>query len=169
MAARLHIHGHEYLNPGAWLICPGHEVLLMPLLNWKPEYSVNREDMDRNHQEMFHILNSVYDNLMNSRESGFLLPSIDRLSAIAKYQLLMEEQFLREMHVPDIDHHIAEHREFTESIEMIRNDCNDNHLEASKELIILLGEWLFNHVLKEDRKYSHLMGIPGTEGKALDH
>jgi hemerythrin len=50
---------------------------------------------------------------------------------------------------------------------MIRNDYHDNYLEASKELIILLGEWLFHHVLKEDRKYSHMMDIPGTAGKSL--
>jgi hemerythrin len=142
---------------------------MMPLLSWKPEYSVNREDLDRHHQEMFHILNSVYDNLMNSRESSFLLPSIDRLSGIAKYHLSVEEQCLREMCVPDIDHHIAKHREFTESIEMIRNGYYENYLEASKELIILLGEWLFNHVLKEDRKYSDMMGIPGTADKTLDN
>jgi hemerythrin len=141
----------------------------MPLLNWKPEYSVNREDLDRHHQEMFHILNSVYDNLMNSREASFLLPSIEKLSAIAKYHLPMEEQCLKEMHVPDIDYHIAKHREFTESIEMILKNYHDNYLEASKELIILLGEWLFHHVLKEDRKYSHMMATPGTEGKTLDH
>jgi hemerythrin len=151
---------------GAWLKIPGHEVLLMPLLSWKPEYSVNREDLDSHHQEMFHILNSVYDNLMDSRGSSVLLPSIDRLSAIAKYHLSMEEEFLREMRVPDIDHHIAKHREFTESIEMIRNDYHDNYLEASKELIILLGEWLFNHVLKEDRKYSPMMGVPETAGES---
>ena len=141
----------------------------MPLLSWKPEYSVNREDLDSHHQEMFHILNSVYDNLMDSQELSFLIPSIDRLSAIANYHLSIEEQCLREMSVPDIDNHIAKHREFKESIEMIRMGYNDNYLEASKELIILLGEWLFNHVLKEDRKYSHMMGIPGTEGKTLDN
>ena len=73
------------------------------------------------------------------------------------------------MSVPDIDYHIAKHREFKESIEMIRMGYNDNYLEASKELIILLGEWLFNHVLKEDRKYSDMMGIPGTEDKTLDN
>ncbi|MDR3578593.1 MAG: bacteriohemerythrin [Oryzomonas sp.] len=138
----------------------------MPLLIWKPEYSVNREDLDHHHQEMFHILNSVYDNLMDSQELSFFLPSINRLSAIARYHLSLEEQCLREMHVPDFDYHVAKHREFTESIEIIRNDYEDNYLEASKELIILLGEWLFNHVLKEDRKYSHMMGIPETAGKS---
>ena len=141
----------------------------MPLLSWKPEYSVNKEELDLHHQEMFHILNSVYDNLMNSKESSFLLPSIDKLSAIAKYHISVEEQYLREMRVPDIDHHIAKHREFTQSIETIRNGYNDNYLEASKELIILLGEWLFNHVLKEDRKYAAMMAIPGTAGKTLDN
>jgi len=125
----------------------------MPLLRWKAEYSVHREDLDRHHQEMFDILNSVYDNLMDSHEPGFLIPSIDRLSAIALHHLSAEEQCLREMHIPEIDQHIAKHREFVEAIEMIRNDCHENYSEASKELIILLGDWLFHHVLKEDRKY----------------
>lgn len=141
----------------------------MPLLSWKPEYSVNKEELDRHHQEMFDILNSVYDNLMDSREPGLLLPSIDKLSAISKHHIAVEEQCLREMHVPDIDYHIAKHREFTESIDTIRHDYDDNYLEASKELIILLGEWLFNHVLKDDRKYFDMTGMPGAAGKTLDH
>lgn len=126
----------------------------MPLLSWKPEYSVNKAELDSHHQEMLHILNSVYDNVMNSRELSFILPSIDQLAAIAKSHLSAEEQYLRERCFPDIDDHIARHRDFTQSIETIRERYNDNHLEASKELIIVLGEWLINHVLKEDRKYS---------------
>jgi len=134
----------------------------MPLLNWRPEYSVNEAELDRHHQEMFHILNSVYDDVMNSRGSGFVLPNIDRLTAIAERHLSVEEQHLRAMRVPDIENHVAKHREFTQTIERIRAGYHDNDLEASRELIIVLGEWLIHHVVKEDRKYTHLRVIQGT-------
>jgi len=134
----------------------------MPLLIWRPEYSVNEAELDRHHQEMFQILNSVYDNVMNSPELSFILPSIDKLTAIAGRHLSAEERHLRAMHVPDIDDHIAKHREFTQTIERIRTGYNDNNLEASRELIIVLGDWLIRHVLKEDMKYFHMKGAAGT-------
>ncbi len=134
----------------------------MPLLIWRPEYSVNEAELDRHHQEMFQILNSVYDNVMNSPELSFILPSIDKLTAIAKCHLSAEGQHLRAMRVPDIDDHIAKHREFTQTIERIRIGYNDNNLEASRELIIVLGDWLIHHVLKEDMKYFHMKGTAGT-------
>jgi len=135
---------------------------MMPLLSWRPEYSVNEAELDRHHQEMFEILNSVYDNVMNSPELSYILPNIDKLTAIASCHLSAEEKHLRAMSVPDIDDHIAKHREFSRTIERIRSGYNDNNLEASKELIIVLGEWLIHHVLKEDKKYFHMSGAPGT-------
>ncbi|GFE62590.1 hypothetical protein AOG2_31780 [Geobacter sp. AOG2] len=134
----------------------------MPLLSWRAEYSVNEAELDRHHEEMFNILNSVYDDVMNSPALGFILPNIDKLTTIAECHLSAEEQYLEKMHFPDIADHIAKHREFTQTIERIRSGYNDNDLEASKQLIIVLGEWLIHHVLKEDRKYSHLKGSRGT-------
>ena len=57
---------------------------------------------------------------------------------------------------PGIDGHIAKHIEFTNRIETLRASYHDNDLEVSKDLIIVLGEWLLQHVIKEDMKYTEL-------------
>lgn len=128
----------------------------MPLITWKPEYSVNDAELDSHHQKLFRIINTVYKNVMTSQKVESILPMLDELSAYTRYHFSAEEQYLRERGFPDIEDHLAKHREFTLQIEVLRTNYNDNDLDVSGDLIVFLGEWLLNHVLKEDRKYSNL-------------
>jgi hemerythrin len=128
----------------------------MSLFSWKPEYSVNYELLDKHHQHLFAILNSVYENVMNSPELDCVLPKINELSEYTKYHFLTEEQYMREKGFSGLDDHIAKHREFTNNIETLRMKFHHNDLEVAKNLIVLLGEWLLQHVLREDMKYSGL-------------
>lgn len=128
----------------------------MSLFSWKPEYSVNESTLDDHHRHLFAILNSVYENVMNSPELDCVLPKIDELSEYTNYHFTSEEQYMREKRFPWIDDHIAKHRNFSYKIGVLRERYHDNDLEVARELIIVLGEWLLRHVLKEDRKYSAL-------------
>jgi len=128
----------------------------MSLFTWKPEYSVNDAVLDEHHQKLFSVINLVYENVMNSREIDCVLPKIDQLSEYTNYHFAAEEQHMREMGFPGIEDHVARHREFTHTIETLRASYNNNDLEVSRDLIIVLGEWLLQHVLKEDRKYAAL-------------
>lgn len=125
----------------------------MPLLNWNPGFSVNDVALDSHHQKLFNLLNSTYENVMNSKEVKNILPMIEELSEYTRYHFTAEEQHMREKGVQEIDEHIAKHREFTHSIEKLRSNYHDNNLEVASELIVVLGQWLLGHVLKDDRKY----------------
>jgi hemerythrin-like metal-binding protein len=126
----------------------------MSLFSWKPEYSVNEATLDHHHQQLFSVLNSVYENVMNSPDLDCVVPKIDELSNYTKYHFSTEEQYMRDLGLPEIDSHIAMHRDFTHTIESLRASYHNNDLEISKNLIVVLGEWLLQHVLKEDIKYS---------------
>ena len=132
----------------------------MPLLSWKPEYSVNEAELDSHHQKLFYLLNTAYENVMNSSEVDSVLPIIDELSKYIRYHLSAEEQYLKRKQFHEIDAHIAEHREFTHTIEKLKTNYHGNNLEVTQELIIVLGNWLLSHVIAEDRKYSELS--PGS-------
>ena len=51
----------------------------MSLFSWKPEYSVHEAILDDHHKQLFKILNSVYENVMNSPELDKVIPKIDAL------------------------------------------------------------------------------------------
>lgn len=129
----------------------------MALFIWKPEYSVFNVDLDIHHQHLFDLLNSIYENVMNSPELDSVLPKIDELTAYTEYHFSAEEQYMREKEFPEIDEHIAKHLEFTKTVQTLRARHHDNDLEVTRELIIILGDWLLRHVLKEDRKYAQFV------------
>ena len=132
------------------------QVQMAPLLSWKSEYSVNEVELDSHHKKLFDILNSVYENTMNSLEVDCVLPVIEELSQYTRYHFSLEEEHMRNRGFQDIANHIAEHRKFSQSIKMLKSHYHGNNLEVTKELIVVLGDWLIQHVLKMDRKYSEL-------------
>jgi hemerythrin-like metal-binding protein len=131
----------------------------MPLLKWVQEYSVNESELDSHHQKMFDILNRAYENVMNSLEVDYALPIIEELSTLTKYHIAAEELYMRERCCQEMATHVATHREFINNIETLRTNYNGNNLEATKQLIVMLGNWLLHHVINEDWKYSDLSKV----------
>lgn len=129
----------------------------MPLLKWKPEYTVNEAELDSHHIRLFSILNSAYENVMTSSEVNSVISVVNELSEYMKYHFAAEEQLMQEKGYRGINAHIAEHRRFTQNIEMLKVNHHDNNLETAKELIIVLGNWVLHHILLEDKKYSILL------------
>lgn len=129
----------------------------MSLFTWKPEYSVNEAVLDGHHRQLFTVLNSVYENVMNSTELDSVIPKIEELTEYTTHHFSTEEAYMKEQGFPEITAHIAKHREFSHTIEALRARYHDNDLDVAKDLIIVLGEWLLQHVIKEDRKYAKQM------------
>lgn len=126
----------------------------MPLLQWKPEYTVYERELDSHHQQLFELLNAAYESVMNSSEADCIKAVVNDLSECLKTHFAVEEQFMEGRGYQDVDAHIAEHRLFAHAIETLRMNRHDSHLEAAKELIVMLGNWVLRHILVEDRKYT---------------
>ena len=77
-------------------------VHMTQLFSWKPEYSINVEDLDNHHQKLFNILNTVYNNVMNSSELDCVYPLIDELSECTTNHFTSEEQHMREKEFHEI-------------------------------------------------------------------
>lgn len=126
----------------------------MSLFSWKPEYSVHVTELDRDHQQLFTLLNDIYDQVMCSHDLDRVLPAIDELSYYTEHHFTHEEQYMRMKQFSDMETHIARHREFADKIHQLRKNYHDNDLDVARELLIVLGEWLLQHVIKEDKKYA---------------
>ncbi len=132
----------------------------MPLLSWKPEYSVDDIELDSHHQHLFSLLNTVYENVMSSLEVNEVIPLVDELTDYTNKHFTAEEQHMRDKKYQGLEEHISKHREFSQKVEAIRSHYHGNNLEVTQELLIVLGDWLLHHVLKEDKKYSQCLETP---------
>ena len=126
----------------------------MPLFVWKSDYSVDAELLDQHHQKLFSLLNALYENTMHSKETDHVLPIINELQEYTKYHFLAEEQYMQDKGFVGAAEHILKHRDFTLRIEGLSSQYRDDDLEVTRDLIVVLGNWLLHHVLEEDHKYS---------------
>ena len=125
----------------------------MPLLSWKPEYSVDEIELDRDHMKFFEILNTAYENVMNHQEVENATSKIDELLELLRHHISAEEQYLMVNDYHDIDAHMTEHRQFMDNIEQLKTSQFDSNLDATKEMIVVLGDLILHHILIEDKKY----------------
>jgi len=130
----------------------------MPLLKWKPEYTVNKAELDSHHIWLFNALNLAYANIMSSSGVNSIICVVEEIAEYMKHHFLAEEKLMDENGYHGIDAHIAEHRLFMQNIERLKAIHHGNNLEATKNLIIMLGDWILHHILVEDKKYSTLIG-----------
>lgn len=125
----------------------------MPLFTWKEDYSVAVMELDRHHRELFDIVNQIYSCCMSPDGLDGVSSKIGDLAAYSKYHFAAEEQHMKNIGFIDLERHRAMHLDFSAKIELMLVSESDNRLDAARELIVYLGNWLLHHVLEEDKMY----------------
>jgi hemerythrin len=126
----------------------------MPLFTWDNKYSVNNNELDEHHQKICHVLNRVYDDCLGRDKPQSIDSIIDEMISYTNYHFSAEEQYMKDIGYKDIDKHIVEHKGFKQKILQLQQAADKNEQETTKELIVLLGDWLINHIVKEDKKFA---------------
>jgi len=126
----------------------------MELFRWYSKYSVDDEELDGHHMKLFDIFNRLYINCFDGNVSNCLGPIIEELKSYSNYHFLAEEKHMKKMGYREIDMHINIHRDFAIKTLQLQQLAENNEPEATKELILFLGNWLLHHVMEEDRKYA---------------
>lgn len=121
---------------------------------WRDSYSVNNEELDSHHKKLIGIFNKLYEFYLTNVDSITIGQTIEELKSYSDYHFKAEEKYMMERGYLDIGTHRIEHLFFIEKTSYLqyRNLMHDS--DVSKELVVYLGNWLINHVLMEDRKYS---------------
>lgn len=126
----------------------------MALFRWDNKYSVHNDELDNHHKVLFDILNRLYARCFEVKEDITLDSIIEELTSYTNYHFSTEEQYMRGKEYSDTDRHIIAHNVFKDRILQLKKDIDLENITVTKELIVYLGNWLLNHVLVEDKKYS---------------
>jgi hemerythrin len=126
----------------------------MVLFRWYKKYSVNNEELDRHHKKILEIFNGLYDNCLQVTNADCVGPIIVELIEFSNIHFSAEEKYMGEIGYKEIDEHKQLHRYFSEKLLEMQQVENKNDYDYTKELIVFLGEWILQHVIIEDNKYT---------------
>lgn len=130
------------------------------LVRWAEALSVKVPSMDSDHKVLIDLINQLAsaEKIGNRRIAESVL---DDLVHYAVDHFDREERFLQEAGYPfdDLISHKLQHASFAETIQDIRwQYLHGFRPKINKEILVFLRNWLSQHILVEDMKYSALGG-----------
>jgi hemerythrin len=126
----------------------------MALIQWDNSFSVNITEIDKQHQKLIVLINSLNDAMKEGRGKDVLSQIIDNLFAYAGEHFANEEKYFDKFGYPDAVSHKLEHANFVKKISEFKNGFHNGHLTLTIEVMHFLKDWLKNHIQGIDKKYS---------------
>ena len=125
----------------------------MALLTWSTEYSVAVEAIDKQHQQLFAMLNELHDAMKAGKGAQEAPRVLKNLVEYVCEHFALEEALMAEAHYPELARHKAEHDKLTSEVAKMVQDIESGKTVLSMKLQGFLRGWLQEHILGTDKKY----------------
>jgi hemerythrin len=130
--------------------------------SWSEKYSVRIDSLDKQHKKLFQLIDELEEIVKDFKEEH-LAHLLIEIKSYALYHFAAEERLMEQYGYPELDEHKAEHKKFELHFEKFIDNFDEDNLALAKEILAYLYDWLKNHILIIDRKYSQFFNEKGLE------
>ena len=134
----------------------------MVLVVWKEEYSVNIQEIDRQHKRLFDMINGLHEAMLSGKGHSVLNNTISGLVDYTVTHFRTEESLLKQHNYPGYLNHKAEHDRFVQKIKEFEEKFQKGELGITIEILNFLKDWLSSHILVVDKRYSKYLNDRGV-------
>ncbi len=126
----------------------------MAIIEWTDRYKTGVPDIDREHRELFSLINDLHDRVQSGSAETAIIATIDALIEYVHYHFAREEALLETCHYPEIENHIQRHRKLQTQIETYRKFYVEEPGNFQiDDFMGFLANWLEGHILETDMAY----------------
>ena len=132
------------------------------MFEWKDQYSVRIDKLDQQHKKLLEIGRKLVDILENTCEEidqfDQIRNSLKEMFEYATYHFSFEEKLMEKYDFIDLASHRFQHKMFIKKIEEFDLDeLDDQQREITLALLDFISQWITEHILKTDHKYSNFL------------
>ena len=110
--------------------------------------------IDEQHRNLVESINALHQYMLDGKGSDVLKPVLASLIEYVILHFSEEERLMKRYNYPMFLTHKREHDKYVQKIkEFIRKNKSDTPLLA-REILLFLGDWVRNHISREDQAYS---------------
>ena len=122
-------------------------------LKWNSNYSVGLPELDREHQQLFQLLDAL-EQIRAKGDPVFVGKVVNTLIEYVKQHFFHEETVMKNIGYPELESHRKQHRSFIDKAYDFRESFEKNQGEELVPRIIeFLRTWLATHILIHDKAY----------------
>ena len=133
----------------------------MPLIHCNNDMGVGTPSIDAQHKKLLDMLYDLYAAAHLGKGNEVVGPTLRALKAYTVDHLQYEERLFLATKYPDAEAHAAEHAILTRKVLDIHKkfECGDA-TAVTKEVLLFLVNWIMDHTMDSDKKYSaHLIAV----------
>lgn len=136
----------------------------MPKILWDETFSVHNAEMDGQHQKWIDAINELHEALTCpglTTLRSISEKSLEAMMQYVRYHFAAEEGYLLAINYPDLAGHKMIHEKFYVQIKGLLCDVKEGRTVLNSEIMKTMTNWLQNHILQEDLKYSRFAASLG--------
>jgi hemerythrin len=133
----------------------------MTFMAWSDKLSVGIRAIDEEHKGLLSLINELYDAIGDQRGRQILGKALDELVNYTKVHFADEEELFRIAGYPQAAEHKRQHEYLTKQVLQIQERYNSGAPALTLEVMTLLKDWLFDHILVSDIKYGTYLNAKG--------
>ena len=143
----------------------------MTLVQWNDTYSINVAEVDRQHQQLFDLINELHEAMTEGRvrhTMATVVHELDTMATVLKelmdytsYHFSTEEGYMVEHAYPERDVHKAAHAVFIERVQAFQQDFDGGQALYSVEIVEFIRDWWRSHILVVDKKLGAFLNERG--------
>lgn len=123
---------------------------------WMDNLSVNDDSIDSQHKQLIAKINELLEATSKGKGKEMVSPIIDFLGKYVLEHFSFEEKYMSEHNYPNLVEHRKIHQDFIKKFIEFKGKIAKLGVSASLTIEVqhFLGEWLIQHIAKEDHKYA---------------
>lgn len=133
----------------------------MGFIKWTSRYAVHIEEVDRQHQKLIELINTLYDAMSVGKGKDVLGQVLSELVEYTTYHFNTEDRLFREHGYPGRDQHRKEHDDLTAKTKALKQAFDTGNKKLAVDVMLFLSNWLNDHILEEDMKYAQFLTSKG--------
>ncbi len=127
-------------------------------LSWDESYATGIEKIDKQHQELFAIVNELSAALVLGRANNSVGAVLKRLTEYASCHFATEEELMRKYDYPLTNQHMEEHKRFTQQMTDLVFRHRDGKILVHVQTYTVLRDYILNHICDEEKVYDQGLG-----------
>ncbi len=127
------------------------------LLAWSDKFSVGCEQIDKQHKVLVDLVNKLYDAFVHAKANQVITEILNEMAKYTVYHFSTEEDLFEKYGYSDKENHKNEHELFVKKVKEFIEKVENGEFTVSYEVMIFLKDWLSNHILKTDMKYTEVI------------
>ncbi len=134
----------------------------MSFFCWQDKFSVGVDAIDNDHRILVDLIDQLHEAFIDGHVNETVRSILDVLVDYTHTHFDREEQLMAAAGYPDLERHKAVHAELRRQVEEVREKVLSGTAgpKVGNELLAFLHDWLYFHILEQDKDYVPYMRKP---------